>query len=113
LAGFDQLQVFKKALECLPERINQVRLRSDTAGYQYNLLRYCATGVNSRFGVIEFAIGCDVTPEFKQAVSEVEESHWKPTYRMVNGKKKKTGVQWAEVCFVPNEIGTGIWSNVR
>jgi hypothetical protein len=31
-AGFEQLRVFKEALECLPEGIEQVRLRSDTAG---------------------------------------------------------------------------------
>lgn len=104
-AGFEQLRVFKEALECLPEGINRVRLRSDTAGYQHNLLRYCATGINSRFGVVEFAIGCDVTPEFKKAVSEVEESEWKPIYKVVNGKKKETGVECAEVCFVPNAIG--------
>jgi len=104
-AGFEQLRVFKEALECLPEGIEQVRLRSDTAGYQHNLLRYCATGVNSRFGVIEFAIGCDVTPEFKKAVVEVQESEWKPIYKIVKGEKKETGVEWAEVCFVPNAIG--------
>ncbi len=63
------------------------------------------SGVNSRFGVVEFVIGCDVTPEFKKAVSEVEESEWKPIYKVVNGKKKETGVECAEVCFVPNAIG--------
>ncbi len=104
-AGFEQLRVFKEALACLPEGIKKVRLRSDTAGYQHNLLRYCATAADRCFGVIEFAIGCDVTPEFKQAVSEVEEPDWKPIYKAVNGKMEKTGVQWAEVCFVPNAIG--------
>jgi hypothetical protein len=104
-AGYEQLRVFKEALECLPQGIETVRLRSDTAGYQHDLLRYCATGANKRFGVIEFAIGCDVTPEFKQAVAEVEELDWHPIYKMVNGEKKKTGVQWAEVCYVPNAIG--------
>jgi hypothetical protein len=104
-AGYEQLRVFKEALACLPEGIKRVRLRSDTAGYQHNLLRYCATAAHSRFGEIEFAIGCNVTPEFKQAVSEVEELDWKPIYKIVNGKKKKTGVEWAEVCFVPNAIG--------
>jgi hypothetical protein len=104
-AGYEQLRVFKEALACLPEGIKKVRLRSDTAGYQHNLLRYCATAASGRFGVIEFAIGCDVTPEFKQAVIEVEEWQWKPIYKMVNGEKKDSGVQWAEVCFVPNAIG--------
>ena len=40
-AGFDQLRVFKEALHCLPEGVEKVRLRSDTAGYQHNLLKYC------------------------------------------------------------------------
>ena len=104
-AGFEQLRVFEEALGCLPEGIDKVRLRSDTAGYQHNLLKYCASGANSGFGVIEFAIGCDVSPQFKQAVSEVEDADWKPIYKLINGKMEKSGVQWAEVCFVPNAIG--------
>lgn len=103
-AGFEQLRVFKESLGCLPSWITKVRLRSDTAGYQHDLLRYCATGA-SDFGVIEFAIGCDVSPQFKQAVAEVEESEWKPLYKMVNGKKQDSGIEWAEVCFVPEAIG--------
>lgn len=104
-AGFEQLRVFQEALECLPKEVGSVRLRSDTAGYQHDLLKYCAKGTNSRFGIIEFAIGCDVTQAFKQAVTEVEAPEWEPMYKIVNGKKKKTGQEWAEVCFVPNAIG--------
>ncbi|MBW2664330.1 MAG: IS1380 family transposase [Deltaproteobacteria bacterium] len=104
-AGFEQLRVFKEALDCLPEQVKKVRLRSDTAGYQHKLLRYCATGKNRRFGVIEFAIGCNVTKEFKEAVAQVEESEWKPIYKTAYGKKYKTGTEWAEVCYVPNAIG--------
>ena len=66
-AGYEQLRVFERSLELLPEGVEQVYLRSDTAGYQCNLLKYCAEVKNVRFGVIEFAIGCDVTPEFKTA----------------------------------------------
>ena len=104
-AGYDQLRVFKEALECLPDGIKEVRLRSDTAGYQHDLMKYCAMGKNKRFGKIKFAIGCDVTREFKKAVTEVSESEWTPFYRDVNGEKIKTKRQWAEVCFVPNAIG--------
>ena len=104
-AGFEQLRVLKGALGCLPEGVGKVRLRSDTAGYQHDVLRYCASGQDSRFGEIEFAIGCDVTPEFKKAVSEIEESEWKPVYKIVDGKKQETGVEWSEVCFVPHAIG--------
>jgi hypothetical protein len=103
-AGYEQLRVFKQALECLPETVKKVRLRSDTAGYQHNLLKYCEMNGNKRFGHIEFAIGSNVTPEFKKAVAEVEESDWHEIYKTINGKKIKTGAEWAEVCFVPNAI---------
>jgi hypothetical protein len=104
-AGYEQLRVFSEALQCLPAGVEHVRLRSDTAGYQHNLLKYCEMGTNERFGRIEFAIGSDVTPEFKKAVAEVEGSDWHPVYKTVNGKKENTGTEWAEVCFVPNAIG--------
>jgi hypothetical protein len=104
-AGFQQLRVFKEALDCLPEEVKSVRLRSDTAGYQHNLLRYCAKGESSRFGVIDFAIGCDVTQEFKKAVAQVEESEWKPIHKTAYGERYATGTEWAEVCYVPNAIG--------
>ena len=58
-------------------------LRSDTAGYQQALLRYCAEGRDERFGVIEFAVGVDVTAEFRRAVSEVAEQDWQTLYRKV------------------------------
>jgi len=103
-AGCEQLRVLKEALRFLPDGVDTVRLRSDTAGYQHDLLRYCEQGDTGR-GRIEFAIGCDVTPEFKRAVAEVSEADWQDMYVERNGKRIKTGMQWAEVCFVPNRIG--------
>ena len=101
-AGFEQLRLCKEALDLLPEGVQHVFLRSDTAGYQHDLLRYCEKGENPRFGRIEFTIGCDVTKEFKKAVAEVEE--WKPVMKERKGKLVETGMEWAEVCFVPNAI---------
>ncbi len=103
-AGYEQLRVFKEALDMLPEGVTKVYLRSDTAGYEHDLLRYCEKGGNKRFGRIEFAIGVDVTREFKKAVAEVEESEWKPLLKEIKGEMRKTGSEWAEVCFVPNAI---------
>ena len=104
-AGYEQLRVLKEALALLPESVETVRLRSDTAGYQHELLRYCAKGEHERFGRIEFAIGCDVTPEFKKAVMEVETSDWQPIYKEFDGHRMKTNQEWAEVCFIPAAIG--------
>ena len=103
-AGYEQLRVFKEALENLPEGVKKVRLRSDTAGYQHDLLKYCNSGENKSFGKIEFAIGCDVTKEFRKAVMNLGEQDWKPLYRDEEGEKEESGRQWAEVCFVPNKI---------
>jgi hypothetical protein len=98
-AGYEQLRVFIRALSLLPEEVEIVRLRSDTAGYQHELLRYC-NEQHPRFGKIEFTISCDVTPEFKKAVFEAEE--WHPLY----DKNKHIIGEYAEVCFVPNKSAT-------
>ncbi|RLB53222.1 MAG: IS1380 family transposase [Deltaproteobacteria bacterium] len=104
-AGFEQLRVLREALENLPEGVEKVYLRSDTAGYQQELLKYCAEGKNEQFGVIEFAVGVDVCDEFKKAVAEVEEDAWLPLKKQVGGEWVDTGQEWAEVCYVPNWAG--------
>jgi len=104
-AGYEQLRVLKESLALLPEGVEVVRLRSDTAGYQHDLLRYCEKGKDKRFGRIEFAVGADVTPEFKKAVlMEVGQQDWKAIYKEYDGIRIKTNQEWAEVCFVPNAI---------
>jgi len=101
-ASYRNLRQLEEALVVLPEGVVKVYYRGDTASYQRELLQYCAEGKNERFRVIEFAIGVDVTPEFKRAVAEVEEGDWHPLEREVAGKIVPTGQEWAEVCFVPN-----------
>jgi hypothetical protein len=100
LAGHEQLRVFLHALSLLPPGVKTVRLRSDTAGYQHELMSYCDRGkdkkLHERFGRIEFAIGADVSPEFKKAVREADE--WQP----IRDKKGHITGEWAEVCFVPH-----------
>ena len=104
-AGYEQLRVFKKALALLPPGVEKVYQRSDTAGYQQDLLKYCAEGRSERFGVIEFAVGVDVTKAFKTAVAELGEEDWRPLHRGIDGELCETGQQWAEVCFVPQWAG--------
>ena len=106
-AAYQNLRVLQESLAILPKGVVKIYFKSDTAAYQVDLLRYCAEGQNERFGVIEFAIGADVTEEFKKAVREVEEKDWHSLEREVKGEKKDTGQEWAEVCFVPTWAG---WS---
>ena len=104
-AGHEQLRVLKESLRHLPESVKKVALRSDTAGYQAELLLYCGEGKDPRFGVIEFAIGADVTEAFRAAVLATPESEWQPLIRRVDGKSYVTDQEWAEVVYVPNWAG--------
>jgi hypothetical protein len=100
-ANFDLLRPFQRALELVPPGVEKVYLRSDAAGYQGELLKYCAEAKNKRFGVIEFAVGVDVTPEFKRAVRGVAETDWRPLPRKVGARVQ----EYAEVCYVPRLVG--------
>ena len=85
--------------------MKKVSLRSDTAGYQEELLLYCGEGKDPRFGVIEFAIGADVTEAFRAAVLATPESEWKPLIRLGGRQAAATDQEWAEVVYVPNWAG--------
>ena len=103
--GFEQLRILKECLVHLPLEVEEVFIRSDSAGYQYELLKYCAEGKNKRFGKIYFAICNDITPEFKRAIDWDEDVEWKPIYKeLCNGRKIESGQEWAEVCYVPMEL---------
>lgn len=104
-AGHEQLRLLQEALACLPPGVEEVMLRSDTAGYQQELLRYCAEGKHRQYGVIRFAIGADVTMALRQAIREVPQGEWHPLAREVGEERVATGQEWAEVCFVPEWIG--------
>ncbi len=104
-AGHEQLRVLQETLERLPAGVKTVRMRSDSAGYQHALLRYCALGESERFGKIEFAVSADMSQELKRTVAEVEASAWQPLLRRFGKRTIASGQEWAEVCFVPNQIG--------
>lgn len=102
-AGYEQKRVLSESLDYLPGSIKKVYLRSDTAGYQWDLLNYCEKSGHKRFGRIEFAVGCDVTPEFKKEVDSLAADSWRPLYKIVKDERVEIG-EWAEVPFVPSAI---------
>ena len=104
--GFGQLEELKRVLSTIPEGVEEVTLRSDTAGYQEDILRYCAEGANDRFGEIGFTISCKIVESFKQAAKAIPEEDWKPVIKEVTKdgvtELKETGQEWAEVAYVPD-----------
>jgi len=86
-AGADMLRIVKESIAALPEGVEQVRVRMDSAGYQHDVLRFCATGDEGRRDVIEFSISNDMTAEFRSAAMEVAKDDWQPLYRSERGKQ--------------------------
>jgi len=108
-AGHGQLKELQRVLSLIPTGIEKVNLRSDSAGYQIEVLEYCNEGRNERFGVIDFTISCSVTKGFREAAKAVPASDWKPITKEVTcgGIKirKETGREYATVPYVPQWAG--------
>ncbi len=104
-ANYDLLRAFEQTLGFVPSGVKTVYLRSDAAGYQEDLLKYCAEGKNKRFGTIGFAVGAPVNEAYRQAVADVADEDWQPLYRELKGKLVDTCQEYAEVCFVPTWAG--------
>jgi len=105
--GYRQLEVFKTALSLLPPVVKEVSLRTDTQGYEWELLRYCAEGKDPRFGVIPFACGADVTPELKRAVKKC--ATWtRYAVEYADGQRIETNQEYSDhVEFVSNAMAQG------
>lgn len=105
-AGFEQRRVLEEALSCLPAGVKKVRMRSDTAGYQWDLLRYCEEGHHPSFGRIEFVVGVDITDAFRQALVTTPDLVWKPL-----GDDSQQ--EWAEVSYVPQDMSRTLKGDYR
>ena len=107
--GYGQLEEFKRVLSYVPAGVEKVSLRSDSAGYQKELLSYCREGKNERFGVIDFTISCPVTKGFRASAQSVPASEWKPVTKEVNLRgikvRKETSQEYATVPYVPQWAG--------
>ena len=105
--GWRQLEEFRNVLGTVPEGVKEVALRSDSAGYQAELLRFCNENPEKRFRRIYYGVSADVNSEFRAAAKGVSEAEWKPlkTFEDKNGKIVVLQ-EWAEVAYAPNSLST-------
>lgn len=110
LAADEIERVFTTSLEGLPEGVEEILVRSDTAAYQISFLRYLHAGADGRFQVngevrpIRFIIGVDITQPFKEAAGQPSVV-WHPLPRGKGEGQEGQGQQeWAEVAYVPNSL---------
>ena len=114
-------RVLSRALELLPEAIEEVMIRSDSAGHSADVLQHCnrpelRPASTQRFGVIGFAISAVRSRELMAEVAQLPEADWTPLRvlekRTPEGGGKPVLVEVdsateaiAEVNFVSNEDG--------
>ena len=114
-------RVLSRALELLPEAIEEVMIRSDSAGHSAEVLRLCnrpelRPAATQRFGVIGFAISAVRSQALMAEVARVPETDWTPL-RVLEKQTPEGGGKpvlvevdsateaIAEVNFVSNEDG--------
>ena len=112
-------RVLSRALELLPEAIEEVMIRSDSAGHSAEVLQLCSRPElrptsTRRFGVIGFAISAVRSQELMAEVARVLEAEWTP-WRVLEKRTPEGGGKpvlvevdsateaIAEVNFVSNE----------
>jgi hypothetical protein len=101
MAGYERLEELKRVLSYVPDGVKNVSLRGDSAGYRVELMKYCASGADGRFGVINFGISRDVGGEFKSAAERVPDAGWR---RLSKEAGDSCAQEWAEVSYAPNAL---------
>jgi hypothetical protein len=92
-AGYSLKPVLEEALSLLPQNRGKggVFLRSDTAAYEIDFLKYCE---NKK---IQFAIGCPISQSLRETIKSIPDSEWRRLDKLR---------EYAEVCFVPSSLST-------
>jgi len=62
------LEAIKASLAVLPPGVVRILVRMDSAGYQYEVMKFCGTGDGGRRAPIGFTISNDMIGEFRAAV---------------------------------------------
>ena len=93
-ACHDHVRALAETLRRLPDSIGRVTVRTDGAGYQRPLIRFCCgPGVRPedlrRFGVIDLVCGAKRSEALMREVSGLPESAWLPL------DPDGTGLEWA------------------
>jgi hypothetical protein len=95
-AGKDMKRVVDEAFAVLPPGPWQVKVRSDSAAYEQDVLDHWD---GRHWG---FAVSADMSPQFRQQIERLPEESWH-MWKVEKGKAGTDGVvrEWAEVPYVP------------
>lgn len=103
-AGMDCLSSFLRAACCLPQSVETIYFRSDSAAYQHKLLDVLREGVelDGKKVPVYFAISADMTEALRGKVISLSEGAWKPLRKVTEKGLVEGRKEWAEVEFIPS-----------
>jgi hypothetical protein len=103
-AGMDPLSSFLRAVRALPDSVETIYFRSDSAAYQHKLLDQMREGIELRGKRVEvyFAISADVSEMLRGKITSLTESAWKPLRKVTETGLIEGRKEWAEVEFIPS-----------
>lgn len=107
-AGMDCLSSFLRATRALPQSVETIYFRSDSAAYQHKLLDVMREGIelNGKQIPVYFGISADVSEALRGKIVSVSESAWKPLRRLTEKGLIEGRKEWAEVEFIPTAPST-------
>lgn len=102
-AGMDPLSSFLRAVKALPQNVETVYVRSDSAAYQHKLLDVMRERVelHGKTVPVYFAITADMSEALRGKVTSLSEGAWKPLRKMSEKELIEGRKEWAEVEFIP------------
>lgn len=95
-AGMGNLRVIQKAVAALPGKLDEIRLRGDSALYEHEAMTWMDANR------VRYAISVRMSQQIKDCIAALPESHWKPA-----GEEADAIREWAEINYVPSD---GHWS---
>ena len=99
-AGWNILEVLKQAVTALPDGVEKVYMRQDSAAYQTQVMAWCERErEHPKWGRILFTISADISTALREEIAKVTD--WKPLSLKRGGRSGAAWREWAEVLFVP------------
>jgi hypothetical protein len=101
-AGMRNLPLIQRAFEALPETVEELYFRADSACYEGEVVRWLANAERKHGRRIGFTISADMSPELRTVCEGVREERWE----LVEERGEET-VTCADVEFVPGDAPKG------
>ena len=100
----DCLTSLLRAVRALPQSVETIYFRSDSAAYQHKLIDKLRDGVghHGKQVPVYFAISADVSEALRGKIVSLSDAAWKPLRRVTEKGLIEGRKEWAELEFIPS-----------